>query len=49
MIRMDEGPSLNWPPSEVDRLSEYEVKIYNEALKVFRDKYRELAENPTGR
>lgn len=48
MIRIDEGPSLNWSPSEVENLSEYEVRLYNDALSVFREKYRSMIKGDAG-
>lgn len=38
---MDEGPSLNWPPSEVKELSEGEVRMYGEALDQARQMYQD--------
>lgn len=39
--RYDEGPSFNWPPSEVFALSMSELEYFCGALKRLREQYAE--------
>lgn len=41
MLKFDEGPCFNWPPSEVKSLTEDEIAGYYDALLAFRKAYAE--------